>query len=731
MVQSAVTERKKNELLVLSVAYALLEGGLALRSWISAGAIQPIFPVAIGLALGIAILTRLSPFLLAVRIAEILFAIILALAIPWSELRYSGSFLTFVPVFVLLCRYFDGHRAFVIGSAWASLCLLAWYFLVGIHSLGVTLALNFGAIIGVELVLTRLVGTGLDFALVDKKLLLGELHHRMRNLFQVLSSLSSINEAARSVASLRSQVLALKRVQEAIAESADLRTLDLDGALSMVAGDHARRLGKGFQIKTRVEGKVPAERAQPLLLLVSEILSGEVSRLAAEGCQGIELGVSVSDERGCLSVRAFGQGGEPRQPRMALGTLGQSLIAQLKARAMRSGDGSTWSLDFDASEGGAGVTESSLDPALLGSRREGEWSSILGRANRERSRLWLQKARRLARFNIGMGLLLSALVVFSLAAGEALRLPALLSLPFLLVSWLLIRAGHLSSPATLTLTTFMLLMGWSILAGPGHERGVNLALAQAVMLFGLYFLGIPGGLAALLWSIGLYVAWYLFDSPLGLPTDDWLVIVIALLLFFLLLVFVIRDFRKDIKAKEGLAMELQRRTIMNVDILLEAIDTDVARDPDGPLTATTALLDALTLVHNLAWEGNPAEALEIKPLLEALIGKQDEEEIFPTSFAIDLESEGSLNIERALDLLLLLSELRYLGSKALGGKGRLLVRFKSDERRAELRVEAREEGGSLRAIAVGREGILERIEGQLGAVRRVSPEGSYALGFGT
>lgn len=204
----------------------------------------------------------------------------------------------------------------------------------------------------------------MEGALAEQKRLTREVHHRVKNNLQIVSSLLSIQahearspDVARAYGTVQTRVNALALVHrwmyEAPLQGAAGRAVDVKALLTdLCAGlEHQLTILEGVQVHVRADldrGIVSQDTAVPLAFLITELASVAVGRLG-----GRDLDVSMTrypdDERGALRLAAdafrgsdyFGE--SPREPaaRIVLG-----MARQLRGALRHDGDAGSYTIDF-------------------------------------------------------------------------------------------------------------------------------------------------------------------------------------------------------------------------------------------------------------------------------------------------------------------------------------------------------------------------------------------------
>jgi two-component sensor histidine kinase len=195
----------------------------------------------------------------------------------------------------------------------------------------------------------------LKAALERQQLLLKEIHHRVKNSLQLVSSMLSLQagngadpELERQLREASSRVLAIARAHERLYKDDDVATLDLGAYLRDVCGDlNGANSGCAVEVAAADGVRLATDRAISLALIATELITnavkyaypgerkGKVFVTLARGDEG-HLAMTVSDEGVGLPP-----GFDIRRAR-SLGmrivrALTEQLGADLKVRAKRPG----------------------------------------------------------------------------------------------------------------------------------------------------------------------------------------------------------------------------------------------------------------------------------------------------------------------------------------------------------------------------------------------------------
>lgn len=201
----------------------------------------------------------------------------------------------------------------------------------------------------------------------EKELLLREIHHRVKNNLQVVSSLLNLQANASDKAdefrdSLR-RVRTMADLHESIYQSANISAVPFSSYLAKLTSDTVRFWVPDARVISTVDADplvLDLDRATPLALLANEVLSNACKHAFPCGREGsIAVTLRAHGDRGTFSVTDDGVG-LPSDFALRRGTyLGiriiDSLAGQLGGRAEYSVDGGTrFTLDFALASGSSG-----------------------------------------------------------------------------------------------------------------------------------------------------------------------------------------------------------------------------------------------------------------------------------------------------------------------------------------------------------------------------------------
>lgn len=195
----------------------------------------------------------------------------------------------------------------------------------------------------------------LESELATKEVLLKEIHHRVKNNLQIVSSLLNLQEGAisdpvarRVFTDCQTQIQSMSMVHEVLYQSSSFESVDMKPYFKRLA-EYLSSLYDGtfHGVSCEVEAESLAldlERAIPVALIVNELLSNAFKHAFPEGRRG-RIRIASRVEEGTLLIEVEDDGVGFSSPaagsRKGIGTeLVSALAAQLKGRAEYSAGGS-------------------------------------------------------------------------------------------------------------------------------------------------------------------------------------------------------------------------------------------------------------------------------------------------------------------------------------------------------------------------------------------------------
>ncbi|HOX18604.1 MAG TPA: histidine kinase dimerization/phosphoacceptor domain -containing protein [Spirochaetales bacterium] len=185
----------------------------------------------------------------------------------------------------------------------------------------------------------------LEASLREKEVLLGEIHHRVKNNMQLIESLLMLQlrklgtgEARQPFHDAMNRVHAMARTHEALCDSGDLERIDLGELVRSLSGDLVQ--SEGLSTRIRLEYRlepviVGADRAIPCGVIVNELMSNALKHAYTDGRGSGTIRFEVGadgDGRAYLSVSDDGVGMEGGPERDGQGGIGLPLVETLSAQ---------------------------------------------------------------------------------------------------------------------------------------------------------------------------------------------------------------------------------------------------------------------------------------------------------------------------------------------------------------------------------------------------------------
>lgn len=203
--------------------------------------------------------------------------------------------------------------------------------------------------------LTRLkaVEAQLRESLGEKELLLREVHHRVKNNMQVISSLLAMQstsgdpEVVRKLEDSQNRIRTIALIHEQLYQQSELARIDTQSYLQVLAHHLVQSYGKAEQVRLELDVdnlNLDLDQSLACGLIVNELLTNAFKYAFVEGRHGkVSLRLKdLGDGSRLLEVADDGQGFQPKSGDKRR-TLGTSLVAklarQLRGRVITSGEG--------------------------------------------------------------------------------------------------------------------------------------------------------------------------------------------------------------------------------------------------------------------------------------------------------------------------------------------------------------------------------------------------------
>lgn len=204
---------------------------------------------------------------------------------------------------------------------------------------------------------------GLRRLLAEKDVLFREVHHRVKNNLQIISSLLNLyanrfssTEVQRSFTDCLNQVRAMGLVHELLYRSSNMAEIDFDEYLRVLASRLLIFFGRGTQVRLNTRS-VPLhfdlETTIPLALIVTEAITNAFKHAFPEGRSGtIDVDVSQTGGKTTIQVSDDGIGMPPDWEELQTRSLGLKLLRVLAEQigadlSYETSNGTTVRLSFD------------------------------------------------------------------------------------------------------------------------------------------------------------------------------------------------------------------------------------------------------------------------------------------------------------------------------------------------------------------------------------------------
>jgi PAS domain S-box-containing protein len=178
-------------------------------------------------------------------------------------------------------------------------------------------------------------------SLREKEVLLKEVHHRVKNNLQIISSLLNLQakatpapEAARALRDSQSRIHSMSLIHEQLYRSDNLASIDFAEYVRELAAHVSRSVGAAMQnVSVHVEVEpvpLPIELAVPCGMIVNELVTNAMEHAFPDGRSGeIRVGFRRDEGRRELTVCDNGVGLTPLDDNGANGSLGLKVVSAL------------------------------------------------------------------------------------------------------------------------------------------------------------------------------------------------------------------------------------------------------------------------------------------------------------------------------------------------------------------------------------------------------------------
>ncbi len=233
------------------------------------------------------------------------------------------------------------------------------------------LALQGHVLVAQDLTRLKIAESQLRESLGEKELLLREVHHRVKNNMQVISSLLAMQstsgdpEVLRKLEDSQNRIRTIALIHEQLYQQTELSRIDTQSYLQVLAHHLVQSYGKAEQVRLDLDVdnlNLDLDQSLACGLIVNELLTNAFKYAFADGRRGrVSLRLKeLGDGTRLLEVADDGQGFQPRagEKRRTLGTsLVDKLARQLRGRVTTSGEaGVTVKIVFEGAAKAEAVT---------------------------------------------------------------------------------------------------------------------------------------------------------------------------------------------------------------------------------------------------------------------------------------------------------------------------------------------------------------------------------------
>ncbi len=191
----------------------------------------------------------------------------------------------------------------------------------------------------------------LEAALEQNKLLFREIHHRVKNNLQVVSSLMQLQPLSKEARSdMARRIAAMVAVHEQIYGGDQFDRVELAPYITRLVNEIASTYDKNVEVEVDIQPlSVARDQALPIGLIVNEVVSNVFKHAFADGRRGhLLVALTAQEDEGSLSVTDNGIGYEPEGKLTGMGSkLIEGFVAQVGGQfAFRRGDGTIFTMTF-------------------------------------------------------------------------------------------------------------------------------------------------------------------------------------------------------------------------------------------------------------------------------------------------------------------------------------------------------------------------------------------------
>ncbi len=204
----------------------------------------------------------------------------------------------------------------------------------------------------------------IDAALKEKEILLKEIHHRVKNNMQVVTSLINLQsdqvddpEFTELMVECRNRIRSMALVHEKLYQSGNLAEIAMDEYLLTLVGELSRSYNTGGRVEILVESegvRMNIEKAIPCAIIVNELVTNAMKYAFPDGARGeVRVGFRVRENGACALTVSDNGAGFPRNITIEeSSTLGMQLVSaltrELKGNITLDRDGGTcFTIEFE------------------------------------------------------------------------------------------------------------------------------------------------------------------------------------------------------------------------------------------------------------------------------------------------------------------------------------------------------------------------------------------------